>query len=423
MIGFAGLSHLGIVSSIAAAAVGQDVVGYDPDTARVEQLASGQLPVIEPGLTELFAAQCDRLNFRASPAALERCDLIYCSIDVPTDADNRSDPSTVRRLIDRITKWVSPSTILVILSQVPPGFTRQLECELGEAFPDKKLRLFYQVETLVFGRALERAMHPERYILGCLDPTQPLPARLEKYLRSWSCPIIKMRYESAELAKIAINLFLVSSVTVTNTLAELCEAIGADWNEITPSLKLDRRIGPHAYLSPGLGLSGGNLERDLLTVKNLAYENGTEASIIDSWMTNSTYRRDWVLKTLHAEVLSKTAISHLALWGMAYKPDTHSVKNSPALALLEALRDLPVWAYDPQVILDKVTFPNVHQVDTPLEACRGAGALVIMTPWSVFGSLEPEQIRSALSGEVVIDPFGVLRQVSGLRYHRLGVNK
>src|SRR5262249_61279085 len=129
---------------------------------------------------------------------------------------------------------------------------------------------YYQGKTLVFGQAVERALKPERPIVGCAEPAAPLEARFRTVLSAFGCPILPMRYESAELAKISINCCLVASVTVANTLAQVCEKIGADWGEIAPALKLDRRIGAYAYLAPGLGIAGGNLERDLATVQRLS---------------------------------------------------------------------------------------------------------------------------------------------------------
>src|SRR3970282_1279053 len=153
---------------------------------------------------------------------------------------------------------------IVVLAQVPPAFTR------GKQRPGRLL--YYQVETLIFGRAVERALQPERYIVGCADPALPLPPAYQGFLQAHGCPILPMRYESAELAKISINMFLVASVSTANTLAELCEKTGAEWSEIVPALKLDKRIGPHSYLAPGLGIAGGNLERDLATVCRFADE-------------------------------------------------------------------------------------------------------------------------------------------------------
>ncbi len=326
MIGFAGLSHLGLVSGVAAASQGFDVVGYDPDAALCDDLAHGRLPVFEPGLAELLAGARGRIRFSSDPAVLSACDVVVFARDVPTDDLGRSDLAPLRRLIDDVLPHARTGAVPVILSQVPPGFTRGL--------PGGRhgLTWYYQVETLIFGRAVERALHPERYIVGCRDPRAPLPGPFAALLAAPDCPVLPMRYESAELTKIAINMCLVSSVSVANTLAELCESIGADWSEMVPALKLDRRIGAHAYLGAGLGLSGGNLERDLATVRTLAHEHGTDAGVVSAWQANSAYRRDWVLRTLHAEVFSRVSAPTVAVWGLSYKPETHSTKNSPAVA-------------------------------------------------------------------------------------------
>ena len=233
-----------------------------------------------------------------------------------------------------------------MLSQVPPGFTRRKQRE--------ERMLYYQVETLIFGRAVERALHPERYIVGCADPAQPLPAAFRVFLEAHGCPIWPMRYESAELAKISINMCLVASVTTANTLAELCEKIGADWSEIVPALKLDKRIGPHSYLAPGLGIAGGNLERDLATVCNFADEHGTDAGVVRAWIANSRHRRDWAIRVLQQELFPKTDDPVIAVLGLAYKQDTHSTKNSPSLALLEHLHEigLRVHVVAPDMLID-----------------------------------------------------------------------
>ena len=412
-IGFAGLSHLGIVTSIATASKGFEVVGYDADAQRCTDLTNGQLPVSEPQLPELLAANHFRLKFTPDPKELTKCQLVVISLDVPTDANNRSDLAPLEKLVNQVAPLLSPGTILVILSQVTPGFTRSLKVN--------GVNLYYQVETLIFGRAVERALQPERFIVGCADPSTPLPAPYAEWLRAFGCPILPMRYESAELAKISINFFLVSSVSTTNTLAEVCEAIGADWSEIVPALRLDKRIGAHAYLGPGLGIAGGNLERDLVTVRTLAEQHGTDAGLVSAWLINSRYRRDWVLRWLHAAVLSKADNPVIALWGLAYKQDTASTKNSPALALLESLSPFPVRAYDPEV---KGALPGVTQCLTALDACGDAAALVVMTPWREFSSYTARQIRERMPGRVVIDPFGMLDGraliAEGFSYYRLG---
>ncbi len=423
-VGFVGLSHLGIISSVAAASKGHDVVAYDPDPTRCADLEAGRLPIVEEGLPELLASNRSRLRFTHDPTALKACELIICSSDVPTTSEHRSDVSIITRLIETVVTVASPGTTLVILSQVPPGFTRAVKKRNQQENADRQLQVFYQVETLIIGRSVERALQPERCIVGCREPERELPESYANLLKGFGCPILKMRYESAELAKISINLFLISSVCTTNTLAELCEAIGAEWSEIVPALRLDRRIGERAYLTPGLGLSGGNLERDLMTASTLAEEHGTDTKIIAAWLANSSYRRDWVLRHLRASVLTSTDDPVIAMWGLAYKPHTASVKNSPALALVAALRSCSVQAYDPEASWYPEGVAHVTRMASALKACEGADALIIMTPWPEFASVNLVQVRELMRGRCLVDPFGLLDRdrciTLGFRYRKLG---
>lgn len=423
MIGFVGLSHLGVVSSITAASRGYAVNAYDPHSVLCEELNHGNLPIFEPGLQELFATCRSSIRFTDDVTALKECRLIFFSADVPTDQENRADLSSLQRLIDTVTTHVLPSTVLVILSQVPPGFTRRVSDHLQAIGRFVGMAVYYQVETLIVGRAVERALHPERIIIGCDDPKAELPRPYAEFLSSFSCPVLPMRYESAELGKIAINLFLAASLSATNTLAELCEAIEADWAEIVPALRLDRRIGPDAYLTPGLGIAGGNIERDLVTIRGLAAEYGTEDDIPAAFLAHSRYRRDWVLRMLHSLVLAHQTNPVIAVWGLAYKPNTQSVKNAPSLALLEALSGHVVRLYDPSTRLGE-GYSTVTQTETALDACQGAHALVIMTGWSEFSTMSPRVVKGALTRPVVIDPAGVWSQqivnAEGVTYCTLG---
>ena len=335
------MTHLGINSAAGALSRGFDVIGYDADAGLIAGLRRGDPSIVEPGLPEVLRKNAARARFTSDLADLSACDLVYIASDVPTDDSGTSDLAGIRELIDAILRAMSRNAVLAVLCQVPPGFTRAL------ALPRE--RLFYQVETLVFGQAVERATNPERIIVGCADPAASLPRALQEFLSAFACPILPMRYESAELAKIAINCCLVSSVSVANTLAEVCERIGAAWSEIAPALKLDRRIGQHAYLAPGLGIAGGNLERDLATVCRLADEQGTDAGVVRAWIANSRHRRDWVLHALYRSVLSKIDDPVIAVLGLAYKQDTRSTKNSPSLALLAHLAPFRVRVFDPVV--------------------------------------------------------------------------
>jgi UDPglucose 6-dehydrogenase len=421
-LGYAGLSHLGIVSSAAAAAKGFDVVGYDPDASLCEAVAAGRPPLVEPGLPDLLRSVGSRLTLTADSSSLATCDIVYVSIDVPTDDSHRGDLSAVGALVERVVSAAKRGTAIVILSQVPPGFTRSQRERVEAA--GKDLELFYQVETLVFGRAVERAMHPERFIVGCADPAEPLPPALASYLAAFGCPVLPMRYESAELCKISINMFLVSSISTTNMLAGVSEAIGAEWREIAPALRLDARIGQHAYLTPGLGIGGGNLTRDLETIRAIASETGTDAGLVGAWLDQSTWRRDWALRELHGRVLAGSARPRIAIWGVAYKENTQSTKNSPSLALIRTLRGFDLAVFDPEARLDPDDAASVEVAGNPIDACRDADALAVMTPWPLFSAVDLRRVAAVMRGRTLIDPFGIIDAAAagdaGFEYTRLG---
>lgn len=402
---YMGLTHLGLVYSTSSAAKGFHTIGFDTDARLIASIAAGKLPVDEPGLAELQKKGRKLLSYTADPASLSKADLVYISADVPTDDAGRSDLARTRALIELAAKHLRRDALLIVLCQVPPGFMRAL------AVP--KERLFYQVETLVFGQAVERAQKPERFIVGCAESRRTLPARYTAYLAAWRCPLLLMRYESAELTKIAINCCLAASVSTANTLAELCERISADWSEIVPALRLDRRIGPYSYLAPGLGIAGGNIERDLATIVRMAEENGTDGGVVKAWIDNSRRRRDWAAVTLRKFMQNKPD-ALVAVWGLTYKENTNSTKNSPSLATLAQFPDTRFRRHD----------PALEAKDDPLEVARGADALMILTPWPQYRKINPARLAKAMRGRVVIDPYAVLdrarARAAGLTLHALG---
>lgn len=417
IVAFAGMTHLGLVSATALASRGFETICWDRDTALIGRLTQGELPVLEPGLDALLASNGPRQRFSSNLSDVAAADVVYVAPDVPTDDSGASDLSAIESLIGRVVPALNPKAVLVVLSQVPPGFTRGLT-----VLPSG--RIYYQVETLVFGRAVERATRPERYIVGCSDPARPLPAALQAVLQAFDCPILSMRYESAELAKLSINCCLVASIGVANTLAELCEAVGADWSEITPALRLDARIGQHAYLTPGLGIAGGNLERDLTTIVRLSDRHCTDVGIVRAWIANSRHRRDWAVETIERALLRDRPHAKLAVWGLAYKENTHSTKNSPSLATIRQLPQASLALHDPVVPASAAGHPAAVAASTPLAALDGAEALMILTPWPEYRDIAPGEIARALHGNIVLDPYRVLDAgaavAAGLRYHTLG---
>jgi UDPglucose 6-dehydrogenase len=417
VIGYAGQTHLGLTSAVASAARGFKTVGICDDSDLAARLTRMEPHVVEPDLRELMRANAARLTFSADARALAQCDIIYISVDVPTDENGNSDLVPIRAMVTTAASVMKSDSLLVVLCQVPPGFTREL--------PIPAERLYYQVETLIFGRAVERALMPERIIVGCAEPSAPLDPGLATFLSAFNAPLLPMKYESAELAKIAINMCLVASISVANTMAEVCERVGADWSEIVPSLRLDRRIGQYSYLTPGLGLAGGNLERDLATVSRLADTHGTDGGVVSAWLANSRHRKEWAWQTLNEHVLANAPQAKIGVLGLAYKENTHSTKNSPALALLAHLEDRSVRVFDP-VVPATVAGEKVVDAGSAAAVADGVDALCIMTPWPEFKALKSADLAKRMAGRTVLDPYRVLdpatARASGLDYHTLGTS-
>ncbi len=402
VIGFAGMTHLGLCSSVASATKGFGTICFDPDENRIAKIKIGQHEIFEPDFDRFSKAAVQQMQFVANPLALSACDLVYISSDVPTDNNGTMDLSGVRQLIDHVIPHLRCDAWLVILCQVPPGFTR----EIRNIFP----RTVYQVETLVFGQAMKRALEPERYIVGLGSIPYELPKTLASFLDAFGCPVLPMMYESAELAKISINCFLAAAVSTTNCLAELAEEVGADWREISPALRLDRRIGPYAYLKPGLGLAGGNIERDLATVIAQSSEFGTQSVVIESFVQSSQHRKNWALRCLQENILSKIETPTIAILGLSYKEDTRSIKNSPAVALAKKLDGLPLRIFDPMVDPAILQQQNVYSAVSALDAIGGADAVAVMTPWAIFREIPVVEIENELKGDLIVDPTDHLSQ-------------
>lgn len=409
LIAYVGLTHLGLISAAATLEKGFQVMGFDPDETLVTHLKSSTYPINEPGFAEALHKNKDKICFTSCLEDLRKADLIYIAPDIPTDDRGNSDLSGIKKLITLIAPYVSKSACLVILSQVPPGFTRSLSSLLNNSSLEPE-NIYYQVETLVFGIAMDRALYPERFIVGAYHPQKPLNSHLETFLNAFKCPLLIMNYESAEFCKICINAFLAATVSTTNTLEDVCQKIGAKWSDIIPALRLDKRIGPYAYLSPGLGLAGGNIERDLNTIVSLAQNHGSHGNVIDGFIKNSQHRRNWPLNVFYNKILPHLSGQDvtIGILGLAYKENTHSTKNSPALRLISQLQGFKIHAYDPLVKALPFEAASLILQPTCRDVIENSDVLFLMTPWDEFKTLPHETILPLMNKKFVVDPYKLL---------------
>jgi UDPglucose 6-dehydrogenase len=390
-IGFYGLSHLGLVHLVAYASKGFSVIGFDPDPELINALSCENWTIREPGLLQTYSENLERISLTSDLSEFLKSDVIYFSEDVPTNSSAVSDFRSTERAIESITGSISESVPLILLSQVPPGFTRKYSRLHGN--------FYYQVETLVFGNALHRCINPERIIVGTSEENLE-NNKINTLLGAFECPIIWMSFESAELTKISINMYLANSVSLTNALSEFSKSIGADWKSIKMALQLDKRIGKDAYLSPGLGLSGGNIERDIETLRSLSTPGSLINKLANYYQESSTLQRSWLrIQVVNALVDPELKV---ALLGITYKPETNSVKNSIPLEVLGEFRANIQNVYDPAFTND-----NIYQTTKSVWECiKDSEVLIIGTPWQVFFGIEPLILKSKV--RIVIDPFDVL---------------
>jgi len=418
-----GLWHLGCVTAACAAAAGHSVVGLDPDAARVAALGRARPPLEEPGLPELLAAGLDggRLAFTTDAArALADAEVLWLTFDTPVDEEDEPDPAFLRRQLDRVADAIRPGTLLVVSSQVPVGFTGALAGDWAA----RGLRYACVPENLRLGRAIEAFRRPDRIVAGVRDPRDR--ETVAALVRPVSERIEWMSIESAEMTKHALNAFLATSVAFANEVARLCEVSGADAKEVERGLRSERRIGPHAYLSPGGPFAGGTLARDLRALEALAARAGTPAPLLAAaWQSNALHG-EWLRRKILAS-LADPADAVVAVLGLAYTPGTSTLRRSAALATCAWLADLGarVQCHDPAVAaLPPGVAPAVRLCDSAGAALKGADLALVATGWPEYRGLGADEVVALMRRPCVLDPGWFLADTLGrdgrIRYMAVG---
>ena len=407
-LGFIGLSHLGLCYLAASAVKKCNIVGYTKNTETLNLLSQFKIPINEPNLIEIIRKNKKRIKFTDDISSLNNVDIIFISLDIKTSEKGVSDLKELNDYLKIIYKNINKNKILVLLSQVPPGFTDNIKWN--------KSKLYYQVETLVFGSAIERALYPERIIVGKNDKKLKIPNNLSKYYNLFSNNHIIMSYKSAELTKISINIFLASSITTTNTLAEICENISADWDDIVPALRSDKRIGNFAYLKPGLGIGGGNILRDIKSIKKIAIRHKSSKSLMDAILLNSKRRQLWILEKIN-KLIKKIKIDKITLLGLSYKEGTNSTLNSASIFLVKNMKDITFYAYDPIVTKTK-KYKNLILCKNYNEAIKSSNIIVLSTPHNEFLKIKFSNFSNI---KFLFDPLGFIDiKKNKLKYFKIG---
>jgi UDPglucose 6-dehydrogenase len=395
--------HQAVVVGACLATRGHDVCGVAGSRAAAERLNAGEPPVHEPGLSALLREGIDGGTLRYAAAygeALDGAEYVYIAIDTPVSDADAPELDTLFAAARAIGGELRGDIVLVVTAQVPVGTSEALRDVVVEG-SGRDIPVAYVPEFLRLGHAIRTFEQADRFIVGCDD--EITAARVAAIYEPLGRPVVRMGLRSAEMTKHACNAFLALSISFANEIADLCSAVGADVDAVTAGMKLDRRIGPDAFLSAGLGFAGGTLGRDLCALQRLAGEHGAATRLVDAALAVNRERGSIVRRRLH-EIYGALAGLTVAVLGLTYKPGTSTIRRSIALEIIGELvaEGVFVQAYDPLAVVDGDA-PQFARMGSARAAATGADALVLVTEWDGLDTLDFVTVRTAMRRPVLLD--------------------
>lgn len=405
-----GSGYVGVVSGACFADFGHHVTNVDTDARKIAALARGIMPIYEPGLADLVAKNvvADRLVFTTELAsAVQQADAIFIAVGTPARrGDGYADLSYVYAAARQIATEIKGFTAVIVKSTVPVGTGDEVERRIREVRPDADVVVISNPEFLREGAAIHDFKHPDRIVIGSEDPrAKEIMIELYRPLYLNAAPMLHTTRRTAELIKYASNAFLATKITFINEMADLCERVGADVQQVARGIGLDNRIGAK-FLHAGPGYGGSCFPKDIQALIKTAHDHGTLLRIVESAATvNDVRKRSMarkIAKALAGEVRAKT----IAVLGLSFKPNTDDMREAPSISLIQALQDLggKIRVYDPEGMEQaKTVLHNVTYCESEYECAEGAHALVIVTEWEQFRALDLDRLRKQMTRPVLID--------------------
>ena len=425
-----GIWHLGAVYSACLADLGYNVVGVDKDAKKIKDLTEGIPPLFEPGLEELIKSNIhqQRLSYTTDLSHAARgAGYVLITFDTPVDDNDEIDLSEIFAAATELAEHLDDNTTIIVSSQVPVGTCEQIKALISQQNPSVKFDIACSPENLRLGQAIDVFNNPERVVIGADNP-----ATLDKAERLFvpvGAPAIRMNLRSAEMTKHALNAFLATSISFANEIGNLCDEVGADALKVAEALRSDSRIGPKARLLPGLGFAGGTLARDLKVLKGLGEKHGYEASLINGVLRVNQQQNGLVVRKLKKVYGSLEGLV-IGVLGLTYKAGTSTLRRSAALEIIGDLinEGATVKAHDPKADLAEVQLHKEFEFYAdPYQAARGTDALVLITGWPEFKSLDFDLLKVTMKKPVIIDTQNILDDVQlvekGFSYFGVGRGK
>ncbi|HML07892.1 MAG TPA: UDP-glucose/GDP-mannose dehydrogenase family protein [Xanthobacteraceae bacterium] len=426
-----GAGYVGLVSGACFADFGHQVSVIDKDAKRVAALNRGEIPIFEPGLADLVDANVrqGRLEFAADTARVGDADAVFIAVGTPSRrGDGHADLSFVYAAVREIAPLLSGTAIVVTKSTVPVGTGDEIERILREKRPEASLAAVSNPEFLREGAAIQDFKHPDRIVVGTDDArARAVLAEIYRPLYLNAAPILYVSRRTAELIKYASNAFLATKITFINEIADLCESVDADVQEVARGMGLDNRIGAK-FLHAGPGFGGSCLPKDTTALIKTAHDHGAQLRIVEAVAAVNEQRKRAmarkVLAALDGSIRGKT----IAVLGLTFKPNTDDMRDSPSIPLITALQDLgaKVRSYDPAGMEQaKAYLPDVVYCVSAYLAAEDADAVVIATEWEQFRALDLVRLKGVMARPVIVDLRNIYRaeEMRRASFHYLAVGR
>jgi len=408
-IAMIGTGYVGLVTGTCFAESGNDVICVDIDQAKIDGLRQGKLPIFEPGLKELVLRNIENgnLSFTTDIAdAVSNSRIIYLAVGTPPSADGSADLSALKGVVDTIAPYLVDDAIVVTKSTVPVGTNQWIYDRLLESL-GREVDVASNPEFLKEGAAIDDFMKPDRVVVGVRseEAGEVLHELYRPFLRT-DRPFLVMSPASAEFTKYAANALLSTKISFINEMANLCERMGGDINDVRRGMGHDQRIG-FAFLFPGVGYGGSCFPKDVRALASMARDHGLDPRIMDAVDEVNQKQKHVLVNKIESHYGGQIAGKRFAVWGLAFKPRTDDIREAPALTLLNYLIEKGATAqvHDPEATghIRDIYGNKLIYCESAMDALNGADALAINTEWKVYQNPDFDEMRTRMNDHVIFD--------------------
>jgi UDPglucose 6-dehydrogenase len=427
-ITFIGTGYVGLVSGVMMSHLGHNVTCIDTDTHKIKNLKASKIPIFEPGLDKYVTkySNSSRLNFSGSyDHNISEAECIFITVGTPPKDNGDADTSYIFNAVEEICKYANSEALFVIKSTVPSGTCSALQDFINQR--GYKNEIVSNPEFLREGSAIIDFLEPDRIITGASsDRAFGIMRKIYRPLIEQDIKIVETDLRTSELIKYASNTFLANKIAFINEMADLCELIGADITKLSEGIGMDKRIG-ESFLKPGPGFGGSCFPKDILALQQLSRKVNTDFLLLDAIIDSNDRRPGNILKKITKALGGALQGKKLAFLGLTYKAGTDDLRNSPAIKLISKLKEegAKVVAYDPKGMVNAHKyFDELECAESAMGAIKEADAIIIITEWDEFRTIDYQQAKSIVKNPIIIDLRNILDSKEltkiGFKYYSIG---